>query len=186
MTLSLAFYEGRDRVSLRWQQWQYPLHYRDSLLQEARRTRLSPSLLAAVIREESRFQPGARSEVGACGLMQLMPETAQWVDQHLEGNEAQELDLSDPQVNVKLGATYLEYLQQSFQGNEVAFLAAYNAGPGQTLEWQAGARNGRLQLDDIAFPETRAYVEAVLESERIYRQLYPSLKQGLNERGTYE
>lgn len=154
----------------------YPLNYQALLLSEARRTGLPVTLVAALIREESRFSAQATSPVGARGLMQLMPETAQWVDEHLEGNPARNLDLSKPEINLRLGTTYLEYLSQRFQGQEISFLAAYNAGPSCALQWQAEARAGQLQLDDIKYPETRAYVEAVLESERMYRELYPELR----------
>lgn len=154
----------------------YPLNYQELVLNESKRTGLPGSLVAALIREESRFSPQATSPVGARGLMQLMPETAQWVDEHLEGNATRSLDLAEPRTNLRLGTTYLEYLSQRFQGHEISFLAAYNAGPSCALEWQAEARRGRLQLHDIKYPETRAYVEAVLESERMYRELYPELR----------
>lgn len=161
------------------QRWRYPLAYRELVLQEARRAGLRPELVAAVILQESEFCPQASSRVGARGLMQLMPETGRWVHAELEGR-AGEPDLWQPETNVRLGSTYLGYLSERFGGAEVAVLSAYNAGPQYTLEWLAASGGKQLGLDDIPFPETRAYVEAVLESERMYRRLYPEMK-GLND-----
>jgi soluble lytic murein transglycosylase len=157
------------------QRYCYPLLYRDLVVEQATRTHLPPSLVAAVILQESRFCATASSPVGAQGLMQLMPETADWVHHHLEARVGQP-DLWEPQANVRLGSTYLAYLAERFQGQEVAYLSAYNAGPEHTLEWMSGAPACDLRVSDIPFPETRAYVEAVLRNERMYRLLYPELE----------
>ena len=159
------------------QRYRYPLLYSNLVLRESQRTHLPPSLVAAVILQESDFRVRAASPVGARGLMQLMPDTGKWVHQHLEEREGSP-DLYEPETNVRLGSTYLGYLAECFDGQEVAFLAAYNAGPQQTLEWMGKAESTTLRLSDIPFAETRAYVEAVLKSERIYRQLYPELAGG--------
>lgn len=156
------------------QRLRYPLRFSQSLRQECRRTGLSPSLVAAVVMTESEFRAGATSPAGAQGLMQLMPDTAKWVQESLEGREGP-IDLFQPELNLRLGTTYLGYLSQRFEGQEVAILAAYNAGPQQALKWMADGSGNYLALSDIGFRETRAYVEAVLQRERIYRQLYPEL-----------
>ena len=156
------------------QRYRYPLRFQQLVRQEARRTHLPASMVAAVILQESQFSPEASSPAGAQGLMQLMPDTGNWVHQHLEARRGLP-NLWEPETNVRLGSTYLGYLAERFQGQEVAFLSAYNAGPEPTLEWIEKAPGGRLQVSDIPFPETRAYVEAVLHSERMYRQLYPKL-----------
>ena len=159
------------------QRYRYPLLYSKLVLRESQRTHLPPSLVAAVILQESDFRVRAASPVGAQGLMQLMPDTGNWVHQHLEERTGSP-DLLEPETNVRLGSTYLSYLAERFDGQEVAFLAAYNAGPQQTLEWMGQAQSTTLRLSDIRFAETRAYVEAVLDSERMYRQLYPELAGG--------
>ena len=115
--------------------------------------------------------------------MQLMPETAHWVDEYLEGGPSRasvdapsgKLDLSDPETNLRLGSAYLGYLEERFRDQPVAVLAAYNAGPECTLDWLSQAPGGILRLEDLGYPETRAYVKAVLDSERMYRKLYPEL-----------
>ncbi len=154
--------------------YRYPLLYSGLVLRECERTHLAPSLVAAVILQESEFRAGASSPVGALGLMQLMPDTGDWVHQHLEQREGKP-NLLEAETNVRLGSTYLSYLAERFDGQEVAFLAAYNAGPQQTLDWMARAQSSNLRVSDIPFAETRAYVEAVLTSERMYRRLYPEL-----------
>lgn len=156
------------------QRLRYPLLFRELVLQEAERAQLPPSLVAAVILQESEFHPAACSPVGARGLMQLMPETAEWIHQALELRPGKP-DLLEPTTNVRLGSTYLSYLRDRFAHQEVAVLAAYNAGPQQTQDWLNEKPGGRLSVSDIPFAETRHYVEAVLASERRYRELYPEL-----------
>ncbi|MBX3170137.1 MAG: lytic transglycosylase domain-containing protein [Candidatus Eremiobacteraeota bacterium] len=159
------------------QRLRYPLLFREVVLREAERAQLSPSLVAAVILQESEFHPAACSPVGARGLMQLMPETAEWIHQALELRPGKP-DLLEPTTNVRLGSTYLNYLRERFDGQEVAVLAAYNAGPQQAQDWLNERPGQRLGISDIPFAETRCYVEAVLQSERRYRELYPELKCG--------
>lgn len=156
------------------QRLRYPLLFRELVLQEAARAQLPPSLVAAVIFQESEFHPAACSAVGARGLMQLMPETAEWVHQALEARPGKP-DLLEPTTNVRLGSTYLNYLRERFQGQQVAVLAAYNAGPQQTQDWLNEKPGQPFEIQDIPFAETRCYVEAVLQSERRYRELYPEL-----------
>lgn len=156
------------------QRLRYPLLFREVVLQEARRAELPPSLVAAVILQESEFHPAACSPVGARGLMQLMPETAEWIHQALESRTGKP-DLLEPTTNVRLGSTYLNYLCDRFKGQDVAVLAAYNAGPQQTQDWLNEKHGERFLVSDIPFAETRHYVEAVLQSERRYRELYPEL-----------
>lgn len=157
------------------QRLRYPLMFREVVLREANRAQLPPSLVAAVILQESEFHPAACSPVGARGLMQLMPETAEWIHQSLESREGKP-DLLEPTTNVRLGSTYLNYLRDRFGSDPVAILAAYNAGPQQTEDWMARLRGDEFQVSDIPFAETRCYVEAVLNSERMYRELYPELR----------
>ncbi|MBT9586799.1 lytic transglycosylase domain-containing protein [bacterium] len=157
------------------QRYCYPFQYREIVIQEAARTHLQASMVAAVILQESRFCASATSPVGAQGLMQLMPETGDWVHQHLESRQGRP-NLWEPQTNVRLGSTYLSYLAERFNGHQVAYLSAYNAGPEHTLEWMSNAPVAGLRVTDIPFPETREYVEAVLRSERMYRHLYPELE----------
>ena len=161
---------------LPWQEWMFPLGFRSHVVAQAARQRVPASLVWAVIRQESNFQPRARSPVGAQGLMQLMPETARWAAEHLEDDSSAGLDLDSPETNIRLGTAYLAYLRQRFPGDPVAVLAAYNAGPEPVLDWLQAAPQGRLRLEDIGYPETRAYVEKVLRNQWQYRRLYPQLQ----------
>ncbi len=161
---------------LNWQvflRWFYPIRYVAEISSHTRTSSLDPYLVAAIIRVESNFQPEARSPKGATGLMQLMPETAQWVAQRIGQND-RELDLVDPGLNIRLGSWYMAMLQEEFGGNLVVALAAYNGGRGNVSRWLAEKRwNGRLDsVRDIPFLETRLYVQRVLSVYSWYLRLY--------------
>ncbi|MEB3299682.1 MAG: lytic transglycosylase domain-containing protein [Candidatus Sericytochromatia bacterium] len=140
----------------------FPYAHRGLIEREASRQGLDPLLVAAVIRIESGFDPRAVSSAGACGLMQLMPDTARWM-----AGKAGEPDptghLEDPAVNVRLGTAYLRYLHGPFRGDRRRVLAAYNAGAANVMRWST--------LDE-AFPETRTYVWRAEWAYRAYRVLY--------------
>jgi soluble lytic murein transglycosylase len=144
-----------------------PLRHDDIIRQQAEEKNLDPALIAAVIYEESRFRDQT-SSAGARGLMQITPETADRVA-NLSGGIAFETgDLADPDINIRYGAFWLSHLLDLYGGNVVAALAAYNAGEGHANRW-GGAD---LEIDQIGFPETRAYVQNVLERREEYRENY--------------
>lgn len=144
-----------------------PLRHDDIIRQQAREKGVDADLIAAVIYAESRFRDQT-SEAGARGLMQITPETAVVIED-LSGGETFVLeDLANPDLNIRYGTFYLRHLLDRYGGNEVAALAAYNAGSGHVDEW-GGAE---LELDDIAFVETREYVEQVLDKRDEYRDEY--------------
>jgi len=145
-----------------------PLRHDDIIRQQAEDKGLDPALIAAVIYAESRFREGQTSEADARGLMQVTPDTAQAIADESGGTAFTVEDLADPQINISYGSFYLRDLLTQYDGNLVAALAAYNAGSGQVDEWGGAA----LQLGDIEFPETRAYVEQVLEKRQQYRDNY--------------
>jgi soluble lytic murein transglycosylase len=146
-----------------------PLRHDDIIRQQAADKDLDPALIAAVINAESGFDPHARSSAGARGLMQVTPQTAQAIANESGGVTFQVSDLEDPQINISYGAYHLRELLDAYDGNEIAALAAYNAGSGNVDAW-GGASIG---LDQIRFPETRAYVENVLDKRDEYRRSYP-------------
>ncbi len=135
---------------------------------------IPPELVLAVMREESAFDPGAVSRVGAIGLMQLMPSTARWMARRQGWQGKHCNDLRDPTCNVAVGAWYLAYLLGRFDGSLVGALAAYNGGEGRMSRW-------RKQFDPSGDPmvamaligprETRSYVGKVLESMCRYRAI---------------
>jgi soluble lytic murein transglycosylase len=144
----------------------YPLRYDSIVRAHARNYDLDPALLAAVIYAESKFQPEARSDSGAVGLMQLTPATARGIAARTGGSAFRVDDLLDPEINVRYGSWYLRHLFRKY-GDERLVLAAYNAGQGNVDRWR---RDG----DEIPFPETRAYVDRVEELKRVYRDAYGS------------
>jgi soluble lytic murein transglycosylase len=151
-----------------------PLRHDDIIRQQARDKGLDPALIAGVIYAESHFRDQT-SSAGAKGLMQLMPETADYIARKSGGTAFVQGDLATPQVNIAYGSWYLRYLLQHYGGREILALAAYNAGEGKVDEWaaNASARGERFRVaDHIPFPETRSYVLRVLEARSAYRREY--------------
>ena len=142
-----------------------PLRHEDVIRQQANEKGVDAALIAAVIYSESKFSD-AESSAGARGLMQITPEAAATIARNSEATSFELKDLSDPEINIRYGTFLLRELLDRYDGDEAAALAAYNAGPGNADKW-GGAD---LSVADIPFPETRAYVEEVLEKREEYRQ----------------
>lgn len=151
----------------------YPILYREYVFKYADQYQVDPLLVAAIIRKESRYAPTAVSPTGARGLMQIMPDTADWASKQLEIEFHQDM-LFDPEYNIRMGCWYLRKLQDTFPDNLAVTLASYNAGQGNVSRWlEEGIWNGELsQLDRIPFAETRTYVSTVLTYYRHYQRLY--------------
>lgn len=152
----------------------FPLAHMPHVRTAAAQDGLNPGLLLAVMRQESAFQSTVCSDKGACGLLQLLPETACWISHHSGlGNLACNLKaLSTPAINIRAGATYLSYLYRQFSNDVVLALAAYNAGPGTVNHWlssMVSAPPGSARwLATLPYGETRNYVESVLFNRVIY------------------
>ncbi len=144
-----------------------PLRHDDIIRQQASEKDVDPALIAAVIYAESRFVD-QKSSAGALGLMQITPQTAKGIEAASGGTTFVTSDLSDPEINISYGAFYLRHLLDRYSDNEVAALAAYNAGIGNVDGW-GGAD---LTVGDIKFPETRGYVQEVMEKQKEYAQKY--------------
>lgn len=144
-----------------------PLRHEDVIREQSAEKGVDAALIAAVIYSESKFSDRT-SSAGARGLMQITPETAQDVERHSGGTTFKLGDLSDPEINIRYGTYRLRELLDRYDGDVVAALAAYNAGPTNVDKWGGGD----LTVDGIAFPETRAYVEEVLDKQRAYRDEY--------------
>lgn len=149
-----------------FQRLRYPLHYRTIVRTHARNYHLQPALLAAVIYQESKFHPDARSSSGAIGLMQLQPATAEGIAIHTGGSRFRVDDLYDPEINIRYGSWYLRHLLDKYGDLETA-LAAYNAGQRNVDAWR---REGK----GIQFSETRHYVSRVEDLQQVYRHAYAS------------
>jgi soluble lytic murein transglycosylase len=152
-----------------------PLTYQDVIRQQAADKHLDPGLIAAVIYAETKFDPRP-SSAGAQGLMQILPQTAQFLARRSGATTFTTADLATPQVNIAYGSYYLRYLLDEYGGSTVLALAAYNGGESNVSQWLDAARaNGhRFTIGDIPFPETRAYVRKVLQAQRDYRLTYPT------------
>jgi soluble lytic murein transglycosylase-like protein len=157
----------------------YPLPWPDAVIAAAASAGIDPALLAALAREESRWDPRARSAVGARGLTQLMPATASRVAAGLGRPPPTPEELLTPEVALQLGAAELATLLERFDGRVAVAVAAYNAGPEQASSWldQCGATYREEQyLMTVTFAATRAYTERVLASRELYLELYPKLR----------
>jgi peptidoglycan lytic transglycosylase len=150
-----------------------PLRHDDIIRQQAADKDLDPALIAGVIFAESHFRDQT-SHAGAKGLMQLMPETADYIAEKSGGTAFEQGDLATPQVNIAYGSWYLRHLLDKYDGREVLALAAYNAGQGNVDQWLAKAEGEHLGPTDIPFAETRHYVAKVLDARDDYRREYKS------------
>jgi soluble lytic murein transglycosylase len=150
-----------------------PLQHDDIIRQQAAAKHLDPALIAAVIYEESRFHDQT-SRAGARGLMQITPETADFIARRSGGYRFRQEDLATPQINIAYGAYYLRYLIDHYGGSETLAIAAYNAGQTNVDRWvrDAGGPEAFDTARHIKFPETRAYVANVQERRRQYREHY--------------
>jgi soluble lytic murein transglycosylase len=144
-----------------------PLHHEDVIRQQAGEKGVDAALIAAVIYSESKFSD-QESSAGARGLMQITPEAAETIARNSKATSFELKDLGDPEINIRYGTFLLRELLDRYDGDEAAALAAYNAGPGNADKW-GGAD---LKVEEIPFPETRAYVEEVLEKRDEYRHKY--------------
>jgi soluble lytic murein transglycosylase len=146
-----------------------PLEHEDIIRQQAHEKGVDAALIAAVIDTESKFT-NAESSAGARGLMQITPEAAEFIEKQSGGTTFNLEDLSDPEINIRYGTFLLKELLERYEGDTAAALAAYNAGPGNADKWGGAG----LSVEEIPFPETRAYVELVLERQKEYREKYGS------------
>jgi soluble lytic murein transglycosylase len=152
-----------------------PLRYQDVIRQQAAAKHLDAALVAGVIYAETKFD-ARTSSAGAQGLMQILPQTASFLAHRSGATTFSTSDLSTPQVNITYGCYYLRYLLDEYHGSTVLALAAYNGGEANVDSWVAKqrAKGARFAIDDIPFPETRAYVERVLQARQDYRHTYAS------------
>jgi len=154
----------------------YPVDYAPLMQSTAERTHTSPLLLAALIRQESFFDPRAGSSAGALGLTQVIPSTAKEIaaDLGLE-EDFSDRDLFRPAISILFGAHYLSEQLEDFDGRLAPALAAYNGGPGNASRWlEAAAEDEDLFLEEISLDQTRAYVKLVTENLVAYQALYGS------------
>jgi len=167
---------GLDRAPGPRSRWMwdcvYPRPYAEIVTRAERELLLPRGLLWAVMRQESGFRRAVRSPVGAVGLLQLMPSTAERAANEL-GEKLEPRSLTRAYTNLHLGSTYLRKLIDSFQGSVPLALAAYNAGPQAVSRWLAFGESLPLDLfvARIPYEETRTYVARVLSNAARYAYL---------------
>ena len=144
----------------------YPLKYTATIREVSEENGLEPAFVAGVIYTESRFRPAVESHSEAYGLMQLLPQSAHFI-QRKSGIKG---DYRDPEVNIRLGTWFLSYLDDRYKGDERLMLAAYNSGEGNVDAWVSD--DGFDIAKDIPYKETRHYVNKALEARQAYRELY--------------
>jgi soluble lytic murein transglycosylase len=149
-----------------------PLRHEDIIRQQSQKKGLDPALVAAIIYQESKFSDRT-SVAGARGLMQITPDTARFIAKQSGGIRFTLQDLSTPQINIAYGTWYLRWLLDRYDGRRALAIAAYNAGFGHVDEWvrQAGGPDA-FDPKTIPYPETRNYVQQVLERRKDYARRY--------------
>ncbi|MEB3230274.1 MAG: transglycosylase SLT domain-containing protein [Leptolyngbyaceae bacterium] len=149
----------------------YPLPYRDTIRAWSHQRQLNPVLVTALMRQESRFQSAIQSTVGATGLMQVMPATAEWIAGQTDIGP---YDLTNPQDSIKLGTWYLDYTHGEYGNNSMFAIASYNAGPGNVAKWidRFGTQDLDVFVTQIPFNETKGYVTSVFGNYWNYLRLY--------------
>jgi soluble lytic murein transglycosylase len=152
----------------------FPLPYRSSIEGYAREHSIDPYLVAALIRQESEFNPKAISRSNARGLTQVLPGTGRELSRKLKIRRYSTAMLYTPDTNVKIGTYYLKALLDQHQGKWEATLASYNAGKSRVIGWLNGTtyRDSAEFVESIPFSETRVYVQSVLRNAEVYRRLY--------------
>jgi soluble lytic murein transglycosylase len=168
--VAVAFFALKD-IALRTI---YPLDYKETIVQYAKEYTLDPNLVATVIWAESDYDANAESNKGAVGLMQIMPDTGQWIAKKLKIKNYSEESLKDPKTNIRLGCWYLNYLNNKFDGDLRNTLAAYNAGPGRVEGWLAdkSISDDGETLKNIPYDETSNYVEKIERVYEVYKSVY--------------
>jgi len=164
-------------------EWIYPIKFEEEIEEAARTYGVDKHLLAAIIRAESNYRSDKVSAKGAVGLMQIMPETADWLAA-IAGLEPPLGDrLFEPELNIRIGAMYVRMLTEQFAdrmgrdepASDLALIAAaYNAGPGAVGRWLAdGTWSGKYrESGQIPYGETRHFVERVIYYYNKYQQIY--------------
>jgi soluble lytic murein transglycosylase len=143
--------------------------YRDLAQRAASENQLDEAWIFGLMRQESRFINVAKSNVGASGLMQIMPSTARWIAKQLGIKRFNTREMQDPARNIQFGAYYLKHVQDRLDGSPVLATAAYNAGPGRAQRWRdSEPMEAAVYIESIPFEETRDYVKKVMSNAMYY------------------
>ena len=161
----------------------YLAPYGDQVRPAARDQALDDAWVYGLMRQESRFVSSAKSQVGASGLMQLMPATAKWVAQKIGLKDFHPSRVNDTETNLLLGTSYMRLVLEDLDNHPVLASAAYNAGPGRARRWRADTPlEGAIYAETIPFSETRDYVKKVMSNSVYYSALFNGKPQTLKSR----
>ncbi len=153
----------------------YPLYYTDHLQKHTTNYEIDPLFVAAMIREESRYNADAVSSAGAIGLMQIMPANGPEFASRLKIPRFNTKMLYNPDINIQMGSWYMKSLMNQFDNNHALVAGAYNGGPGRMRRWIKAKQIPDLDefIEDIGIDQTRRHIKKVIDSYIIYQQLYP-------------
>ncbi len=166
-----------DRFDLRWR-LVYPIHYYDKIKEYARRWNNDSVLILSILREESYFNPEAKSAAGARGLMQLMPATAREVAERAGMELPNSRMLFEPDINIKLGNIYYSILKKTLSDKDILAVLAYNGGLGSVSRWKTNLNYTDIDdfIEQIPYPETQNYLNKVYRSYWNYLRIYNGIK----------
>ena len=157
--------------------------YGDQVRPAAQNQSLDDAWVYGLMRQESRFITSAKSNVGASGLMQLMPATAKWVAKKIGLRNYNHSQVTDTETNVLLGTSYMRLVMENLDNHPVLASAAYNAGPGRAKKWRADRPlEGAIYAETIPFSETRDYVKKVMSNAVYYSALFNGKPDSLKAR----
>ncbi|WP_035625681.1 lytic transglycosylase domain-containing protein [Herminiimonas sp. CN] len=174
----------RTRAEVDFEQ-RFPTPFRDIMHANTQRLGIDMAWVYGLIRQESRFIMDARSQVGASGLMQIMPATARWVANKIGFGDFAPARVNEIDTNILLGTNYLNIVLNDLDGSQALATAAYNAGPARPRAWRStlpGTVEGAIFAETIPFSETRGYVKNVLSNATYYAALFDGQPQSLKER----
>ena len=152
----------------------YMWPYQQEILEYSDKNKIDPFLIAAIIKNESGFDQKAVSDAGAVGLMQIMPETGRWIAEQMGIDCYTDDALYLSRTNIRMGCWYVGELEHEFKENLTLIMIAYNAGRGQTKQWMQENNwdYNFNRIEEIPFPDTRVYVNKVLQDRDKYYLYY--------------
>ncbi len=178
----LEQWEALRKTTAYWQGL-FPFPYESKIREYAQQEQINPLLVISVMRKESTFDPEIDSAVGAIGLMQIVPPTADWIAKQIQ---LPNYSLTNPEDNIRIGTWYLKHNHDRYQDNSLLAVASYNAGTSNVNDWLSiyDFNNRDRFVEQIPFPETKDYVEGVFGNYWNYLRLYnPEIRQKVDSLG---
>ena len=173
-----------ERAREFWEpEYLFPTPHKELILSHAKSNDIDPSFVYGLMRQESRFVTDIKSQVGASGLMQVMPQTAKWTAKKIGLTPFSPEMLKDKETNVAIGTGYMRLVLESFELSYPLTAAAYNAGPSRSRRWREGPElEAAIWVENIPFNETRDYVKKVISNTTVYAALLSSQSQSIKAR----